>query len=328
MICMSGVGADTLPGGRAVIFRMYRSVDTLWEVLLEFFEAIRRRRTTNGPFLSKAVSAEHQRLLVEVAAMAPSHFNSQPWRFILVNDKQIIEEVARISGESMRRLMELCRSGKAHVVGFHPEGARNLNSDPYSYLRAQPGVGKLIKDAAPRKVSVLNTFGDRYSKYQLNLNGHSHNYERFEPIHGVTHITTGGGGSPLELPWSGTDSRTAFRAMHNEYLRVDVSSTGMRVDAICGPATSQDDIGCVQGSVIDSFTLGTQPPAPPPMPSTLYVAKNDPSCSNTGSGTSTPGTTGRAARIRVLRPPGSPDRSLASIRRPASSGRRPARRCR
>src|SRR4051812_20892693 len=106
MICMSGVGADILPGGRAVIFRMYRSVDTLWEVLLEFFEAIRRRRTTNGPFLPKAVSAEHQRLLVEVAAMAPSHFNSQPWRFVLVDDRRIIGEVARISGESMRRLME------------------------------------------------------------------------------------------------------------------------------------------------------------------------------------------------------------------------------
>ncbi len=56
---------------------------------------------------------------------------------------------------SMRRLMELCRSGAAHVIGFHPEGGRNLNSDPYSYLRAQPGVGKLIKDAAPQVIPVF-----------------------------------------------------------------------------------------------------------------------------------------------------------------------------
>ncbi|MDX6380799.1 MAG: hypothetical protein QOI57_1823, partial [Rubrobacteraceae bacterium] len=54
----------------------------------------------------KPVSAEHQRLLVEVAAMAPSHFNSQPWRFVLIDDERIIEKIARISGESMRRLME------------------------------------------------------------------------------------------------------------------------------------------------------------------------------------------------------------------------------
>ena len=45
-------------------------------------------------------------MLVELAAMAPSHFNSQPWRFVLVDDKETIGEVARISGESMRRLME------------------------------------------------------------------------------------------------------------------------------------------------------------------------------------------------------------------------------
>jgi nitroreductase len=73
---------------------------------VELFEALRRRRTTNGPFLPDAVSPEHQHLLVELAAMAPSHFNSQPWRFVLIDDKRIIEEVARISGESMRRLME------------------------------------------------------------------------------------------------------------------------------------------------------------------------------------------------------------------------------
>ncbi len=73
---------------------------------MEFFEALRRRKTTNGPFLPDPVSSEHQRLLVEAAAMAPSHFNSQPWRFVLVDDKKIIEEIAGISGESMCRLME------------------------------------------------------------------------------------------------------------------------------------------------------------------------------------------------------------------------------
>jgi 1-acyl-sn-glycerol-3-phosphate acyltransferase len=65
------------------------------------------------------------------------------------NEKRVFDKY------SMRRLTELCRSGAEAVVGFHPEGARNLNSDPYSYLRAQPGVGKLIKDAAPQVVPVF-----------------------------------------------------------------------------------------------------------------------------------------------------------------------------
>jgi 1-acyl-sn-glycerol-3-phosphate acyltransferase len=65
------------------------------------------------------------------------------------NEKRIFDKY------SMRRLTELCRSGAETVIGFHPEGARNLNSDPYSYLRAQPGVGKLIKDAAPQVIPVF-----------------------------------------------------------------------------------------------------------------------------------------------------------------------------
>jgi nitroreductase len=73
---------------------------------LDFLEVLKKRKTTNGPFLPDPVSEEHQRLIVEVAAMAPSHFNSQPWRFVLVDDRDIIEEIARISGESMTRLLE------------------------------------------------------------------------------------------------------------------------------------------------------------------------------------------------------------------------------
>jgi 1-acyl-sn-glycerol-3-phosphate acyltransferase len=56
---------------------------------------------------------------------------------------------------SMRRLAELAREGRGNIIGFHPEGTRNRNSDPYSYLRAQPGVGKLIKDARPQVVPVF-----------------------------------------------------------------------------------------------------------------------------------------------------------------------------
>ena len=73
---------------------------------MEFFEALRRRRTTNGSFLPMPVSAKHQRLPMGAATMAPSHFNTQPWRYVLVDDEGIIGEIARIGGESVRRLME------------------------------------------------------------------------------------------------------------------------------------------------------------------------------------------------------------------------------
>ena len=56
---------------------------------------------------------------------------------------------------SMRLLSELCRNGAGNVIGFHPEGTRNKSVDPYSYLPAQPGVGKLIKDASPQVIPVF-----------------------------------------------------------------------------------------------------------------------------------------------------------------------------
>ena len=56
---------------------------------------------------------------------------------------------------SMRRLIQLCSNGRAHVVGFHPEGKRNLNPDPYSFLPAQPGIGKIVYAARPQVIPVF-----------------------------------------------------------------------------------------------------------------------------------------------------------------------------
>ncbi|SFN94342.1 nitroreductase family protein [Mycetocola miduiensis] len=72
---------------------------------MEFLDVVRRRKTTNGPFLPDPVSEEHQRLLMELAGRAPSQLNSQPWRFVIVEDRATIEQIATISGESMTEAM-------------------------------------------------------------------------------------------------------------------------------------------------------------------------------------------------------------------------------
>ncbi len=56
---------------------------------------------------------------------------------------------------SLRRLIQISNQGYAHVVGFHPEGKRNLNDDPYNFLPAQPGVGAVIIKAQPQVVPVF-----------------------------------------------------------------------------------------------------------------------------------------------------------------------------
>ncbi len=56
---------------------------------------------------------------------------------------------------SMRRLIDICSHGAAHVIGFHPEGKRNLSDDAYDFLPAQTGVGKIIMASRPQVVPVF-----------------------------------------------------------------------------------------------------------------------------------------------------------------------------
>ena len=74
--------------------------------------------------------------------------------FFATGDKPLPEKRA-FDKYSFRLLTEVCRNGPGNVIGFHPEGKRNRNWNPYSYLRPQPGVGKLIKDANPQVIPVF-----------------------------------------------------------------------------------------------------------------------------------------------------------------------------
>ncbi|MBA3601717.1 MAG: 1-acyl-sn-glycerol-3-phosphate acyltransferase, partial [Acidobacteria bacterium] len=56
---------------------------------------------------------------------------------------------------SMRKLIDICSRGEAHVIGFHPEGKRNLSDDAYNFLPAQTGVGKIIMASRPQVVPVF-----------------------------------------------------------------------------------------------------------------------------------------------------------------------------
>lgn len=71
----------------------------------DFFEVLFSRHTTNGAFLPDPVAEEHQKLLIRAAASAPSQFNSQPWRFIMIENRDMIETIAGISGESMTEVI-------------------------------------------------------------------------------------------------------------------------------------------------------------------------------------------------------------------------------
>lgn len=57
-------------------------------------------------------------------------------------------ERRKLNDEALDKMVEICR-GKGNVLGMHPEGTRGKGDDPYTFLPAQPGVGKLALVAQP-----------------------------------------------------------------------------------------------------------------------------------------------------------------------------------
>jgi len=131
----------------------------------------------------------------------------------------------------------------------------------------------------------LGSLGATHGKYVLNLNGHSHNYERSVAQSGVVHVTAGIGGSSLEqapppCAWTGgcpAPAWSAFRAFHHGALRLRFGRTSIRGTAICGPPSTGsggvDDIACAPGDVFDAFTIGKDLPPQPSAPDTVTAGE-------------------------------------------------------
>lgn len=85
---------------------------------MDLFEAIVNRKTTNTKFIEKKVSDEHIKLLIKMATHSPSHFNSQPWKFIVINDEHLINSIAKIAAEAMENLMKDGRFWKQYRKYF------------------------------------------------------------------------------------------------------------------------------------------------------------------------------------------------------------------
>lgn len=128
---------------------------------MELLEAIRRRHTTNGAFLPDPVSLEHQHLLVEAACRAPSHFNSQPWRFLLIDDPEIRQKVAEIGGRTMTQLMQEGTFFKRYRKYFRfsqkeMEERRDGIFIDKMPVPLRPFISKVFSDTG---IKVMNTLG-------------------------------------------------------------------------------------------------------------------------------------------------------------------------
>jgi predicted MPP superfamily phosphohydrolase len=134
---------------------------------------------------------------------------------------------------------------------------------------------------APGELSlraILNYFGDTYTKYNLSINGHDHNYQRYYPQHGVTFITSPTGGAYYR-DWDTQPAECAYRVRHFGVVVLDINESAITGVFRCGRQAEQaveraqelaDMNACDVNSVIDSFTINAvpqdySPPTPNPM---------------------------------------------------------------
>lgn len=61
---------------------------------METFEAISKRASLKARLSPRAIEPEKIKKILNAASLAPSAGNRQPWRFIVVTDKEVIETLA------------------------------------------------------------------------------------------------------------------------------------------------------------------------------------------------------------------------------------------
>lgn len=99
---------------------------------MDFFTLINKRESVRG-YLDKQVEREKIIKIIEAARVAPSACNAQPWKFIVVNDKEITREVAKNLYEPMIGLNKFALTAPVFIVVVGEK--RNLTSK----------MGELIK---------------------------------------------------------------------------------------------------------------------------------------------------------------------------------------
>lgn len=136
------------PGKPLLLVANHRSFFDLYTVSSVIFRQTRRPVTLFFPVRAKFFYTSPAGWLVNLImgwwAMYPPFFREE---------KEVVKR--EFDKYSLRRLIQIASEGRGHVIGFHPEGKRNFGDDPYEFLPAQTGVGKVIYSARPQVIPVF-----------------------------------------------------------------------------------------------------------------------------------------------------------------------------
>jgi hypothetical protein len=118
--------------------------------------------------------------------------------------------------------------------------------------------------------TILNDFRASFSKYVLDLSGHNHQYERYQPDNGLTYIVDVSTGSYYHEGWDSPEKPEfcVYRAIHYGVLVLDFSKNKISGRLLCSVNCMvsddpdymplEEDLCDEPGTVLDSFIIKKQ----------------------------------------------------------------------
>lgn len=121
----------------------------------EFFDLLLTRRSIRD-YEDKQVSPDLIMEIIRDATMAPSSGNGQPWRFVVVQDKEFIK---RMSDESKSNLLAAMKANPSHPSRKY-EGV--LGNDQFNVFYNAPSLVVIVGPRELRSVYVDCTLAASY----------------------------------------------------------------------------------------------------------------------------------------------------------------------
>ncbi|MFC1898190.1 nitroreductase family protein [Candidatus Cloacimonadota bacterium] len=112
-----------------------------------FTELLEKRRSIRN-FKDKVVSLETINHIIKDSILAPSAGNGQPWEFIIVNDKEMIN---RISAESKKNMLDRIA---ANPHDFAKKYEKMLQSESFNIFYNAPSVILILGNSTLKNLQV------------------------------------------------------------------------------------------------------------------------------------------------------------------------------
>ena len=80
------------------------TADSVWKVIMELKDAIEKRASVRQ-FTSDEVSVGNLREMIRLAGLAPSINNSQPWRFIAITNRELLNSMSNIVHREINEML-------------------------------------------------------------------------------------------------------------------------------------------------------------------------------------------------------------------------------